>query len=61
MCWGRMGGRGQEGVEFVLWMFDLQEEHSERAQLSSLGFFSFKDDSDYLCLQSLFDSLKVGC
>lgn len=48
MLEGRSGGRGQKGVELVLWLFGSEKEHFERAQFRSFGFFCFRDDSEYL-------------
>lgn len=54
------GGGGQRRVEFALWIFRWEKEYFKRAQFSPFGFFSFRDNSDFLCLGSLLSSLKVG-
>lgn len=51
-CW-------EKGVEFALWVFGSEKERFERAQFSSFGFLCVRDESDYVSLRSLHDSLKV--
>lgn len=50
-----------KGVEFVLWMFELQGSTLEELSSALFGFFCFKDGSDYPYHQSLYGSSKVAC